>query len=136
MNEVIRFKGKSPTSKPNAKEWRILIVDKLAMRMISACCKMHDISAEGIPLVEDLQKRREPIPSMEAIYMMTPSEESIRILMRDFEHPNRPMYKSAHVYFTEGKNFKHKIILGFAKPIISHCPFFPLLNSLCRRVVQ
>lgn len=109
MNEVIRFKGKSPTSKPNAKEWRILIVDKLAMRMISACCKMHDISAEGIPLVEDLQKRREPIPSMEAIYMMTPSEESIRILMRDFEHPNRPMYKSAHVYFTEGKLF-----LGFS----------------------
>lgn len=39
---------------------------------------------------------------MEAIYLMTPSEESIRILMRDFEHPNRPMYKAAHVYFTEG----------------------------------
>lgn len=114
MNEVIRFKGKSPTSKPNAKEWRILIVDKLAMRMISACCKMHDISAEGIPLVEDLQKRREPIPSMEAIYMMTPSEESIRILMRDFEHTNRPMYKSAHVYFTEG-NFNIKLFLKFSR---------------------
>lgn len=111
MNEVIRFKGKSPSSKPNAKEWRILIVDKLAMRMISACCKMHDISAEGIPLVEDLQKRREPIPSMEAIYMMTPSEESIRILMRDFEHLNRPMYKSAHVYFTEGKLHNIKLII-------------------------
>lgn len=24
--------------------------------------------------------------------------------MRDFEHPNRPMYKGAHVYFTEGMN--------------------------------
>lgn len=116
MNEVIRFKGKTPTSKPSAKEWRILVVDKLAMRMVSACCKMHDITAEGIPLVEDLQKRREPLISMEAIYMMTPSEESIRILMKDFEHPNRPMYKAAHIYFTEGKstnsNF-HNFLLYF-----------------------
>lgn len=55
-----------------------------------------------ISVVEDLHKRREPLSSMEAIYLMTPSEESIRILMRDFEHPNRPMYKAAHVYFTEG----------------------------------
>lgn len=48
MNDVIRFKGKPGTVKPNVKEWRILVVDKLAMRMVSACCKMHDISAEGI----------------------------------------------------------------------------------------
>lgn len=53
-------------------------------------------------MVEDLHKRREPLSTMEAIYLMTPSEESIRILMRDFEHPDRPMYKAAHVYFTEG----------------------------------
>lgn len=53
-------------------------------------------------MVEDLHKRREPLASMEAIYLMTPSDETIRILMRDFEHPNRPMYKAAHVYFSEG----------------------------------
>ncbi|XP_055306022.1 protein ROP-like [Sitodiplosis mosellana] len=101
MNEVIHFKGKSPAMKPGPKEWRILIVDKLAMRMISACCKMHDITAEGIPLVEDLQKRREPLAAMEAIYLMTPTEESIRILIHDFEQSNHPMYKAAHVYFSE-----------------------------------
>lgn len=49
MNEVIKYKPQKKNGPAGAKvEWRVLVVDKLAMRMISACCKMHDISAEGI----------------------------------------------------------------------------------------
>lgn len=53
MNDVIKYKGPkgkgggTPANPANV-EWRILVVDQLAMRMVSACCKMHDISAEGI----------------------------------------------------------------------------------------
>lgn len=105
MNEVIRYKPqKAAAAKGGAAggvEWRILVVDKLAMRMVSACCKMHDISAEGVTLVEDINKKREPLSTMEGVYLITPSEESVRALMRDFENPNRPLYKAAHVFFTE-----------------------------------
>jgi syntaxin-binding protein 1 len=60
MNEVIRYKGaqkKPAADKKGAQnvEWRVLVVDKLAMRMVSACTKMHDISAEGI--TSELKKR-------------------------------------------------------------------------------
>ncbi|OWR51269.1 putative ROP [Danaus plexippus plexippus] len=100
MNEVIRYRG--PKGKEAQRiEWRILIVDQLSMRMVSACCKMHDISAEGITLVEDIHKKREPLYTMDGIYLITPSEKSVHALINDFSVGNRIMYKAAHVFFTE-----------------------------------
>merc|ERR550532_2288927 len=62
---------------------------------------MHELSVEGITIVETIEKRREPLPTMEAIYLITPNESSVKGLMTDFQSQNRTQYRAAHVYFTE-----------------------------------
>jgi len=101
MNDVIRATVQAHNKQPAKLEWRVLVVDKLSMKMVSACTKMHELSAEGITIVETIEKRREPMPAMEAIYLIGPSENSVRCLLQDFTSQNRAAYKAAHVYFTE-----------------------------------
>ncbi|XP_033240225.1 protein ROP isoform X3 [Drosophila pseudoobscura] len=136
MNEVVKYKPPPPKKHgaplavkngAGGMEWRVLVVDKLGMRMVSACTKMHEISAEGITLVEDINKKREPLPTMDAIYLITPSDDSVRALIRDFENPARPMYRFAHVFFTEAIPTRALDMLKAHKV----CPE-ELFNDLCK----
>eukprot|EP00088_Acartia_fossae_P070077 TRINITY_DN9291_c0_g1_i5.p1 TRINITY_DN9291_c0_g1~~TRINITY_DN9291_c0_g1_i5.p1 ORF type:complete len:593 (-),score=179.63 TRINITY_DN9291_c0_g1_i5:1133-2911(-) len=101
MNDVIRATVQQHNKQQGKIEWRVLVVDNQSMKMVSACTKMHELSAEGITIVETVDKKREPMPAMEAIYLITPTQESVRCLMSDFQSQNRTTYKGAHVYFTE-----------------------------------
>lgn len=58
-------------------------------------------------VVENIERKRQAYPTLEAIYFLTPCRESILRLVDDFSRT--PTYKAAHVHFTSGKK---KIYLG------------------------
>lgn len=49
-------------------------------------------------VVENLSKRREPLPTLSGVYFITPSETSLNELMADYK--TKALYKTTHVFFS------------------------------------
>ncbi|KAJ0779305.1 putative sec1-like protein [Helianthus annuus] len=60
---------------------QVLIMDKVTMKVMSASCKMADITDQGVSLVEQLFKGREPMPNMDAIYYIQPIKEKYNLTL-------------------------------------------------------
>ncbi|XP_042660158.1 syntaxin-binding protein 3 isoform X1 [Tyto alba] len=82
-------------------EWKIILLDDYTTKLLSLCCKMTDLLAEGITVVENVYKTREPVPHMKAIYFITPTKKSVDGLIDDFITKSSSRYKAAYVYFTD-----------------------------------
>jgi len=95
INDVIRatHMGKEP-------EWRVLVVDELTMKMVSASLQMYELAKEKIMMVESIEMFRTTYSDTEAVYFLTPTQASVEILLTDFK-TSTPKYKAAHVYFTQ-----------------------------------
>ncbi|XP_010546254.1 PREDICTED: SNARE-interacting protein KEULE [Tarenaya hassleriana] len=79
--------------------WKVLIMDKLTVKIMSYACKMADITQEGVSLVEDIFRRRQPLPSMDAIYFIQPTKENVIMFLSDMSGKS-PLYKKAFVFFS------------------------------------
>ncbi|XP_019057659.1 PREDICTED: SNARE-interacting protein KEULE-like isoform X2 [Tarenaya hassleriana] len=74
-------------------------MDKLTVKIMSYACKMADITQEGVSLVEDIFRRRQPLPSMDAIYFIQPTKENVIMFLSDMSGKS-PLYKKAFVFFS------------------------------------
>nr|XP_043613092.1 SNARE-interacting protein KEULE-like [Erigeron canadensis] len=95
LYEMIRS-AKRPDSKSN---WKVLIMDKVTVRILSYLCKMADMTEEGVSLVEDINKRRQPLPNMDAVYYIQPTKENVVLLLSDMAGKS-PLYRDAYIFFS------------------------------------
>ncbi|XRB16299.1 Sec1-like protein [Pseudoscourfieldia marina] len=79
--------------------WRVLVLDATTTPVLSACMKMADLVDLGFSLVEDLNKGREPMPTMPVTYFIEPSVNSVNRLIADWPH-GEARYREARVYFS------------------------------------
>ncbi|ESW27592.1 hypothetical protein PHAVU_003G215400 [Phaseolus vulgaris] len=95
LHEMLRS-AKTGDSKST---WKVLIMDKLTVKIMSHSCKMADITDEGVSLVEDIYKRRQPLPAMDAIYFIQPTKDNITMFLSDMSG-RKPLYRKAFVFFS------------------------------------
>ncbi|EYU30559.1 hypothetical protein MIMGU_mgv1a002638mg [Erythranthe guttata] len=89
----------TPKSGDSRSSWKVLIMDKVTLKVMSNSCKMSDITDQGVSLVEDLYRRRQPLTSMDAIYFIQPSKENVVLFLSDMSG-REPLYRKAYVYFS------------------------------------
>lgn len=108
-NEVLRGTPSADPDKSNANDdiiidWRILVLDARATKVLSSCCNMQGVATEGISTIEDLYKVRQPFPNQDAVYVIQPSPESVEYLIKDL-NMEKPNYRAFHIFFLESMQF-------------------------------
>ena len=100
LRDVIRD-ARSPTQDGvEDTEWRVLVLDALTIKIVSAALQPHQIYKEKILYLDSLEKEvRASKDDKEAIYFIAPSEASIKKLISDME--SKAKFQAAHVFFSQ-----------------------------------
>ncbi|CAG8519714.1 16795_t:CDS:2, partial [Dentiscutata heterogama] len=100
LHEIIKKRILNAIKTVNAPGgWKVVVVDDHSLKVIESTCKTFDILEEKVTLVENLQKTRQPNPSFDAVYIITPSHNSVEKVIEDFTRQKPPLYAGAHIFF-------------------------------------
>ncbi|PVV03081.1 hypothetical protein BB560_002446 [Smittium megazygosporum] len=91
--------------RPNNR-YKVVVVDERSLKLLGKILKLSEILEFDVIRIDSIEKRRKPEPEIEAVYILTPSDRSISMLIKDFtitgQHniPNGTMYRAANLFFT------------------------------------
>ena len=71
---------------------------KLSFDFVRNFCDCH---CNCVLVVEDLMKKRQPMPTFDAVYFITPTQQSVKLVIDDFSGKRK--YNHAHLFFTDCK---------------------------------
>uniref|UniRef100_A0A7S4GN00 Uncharacterized protein n=1 Tax=Oxyrrhis marina TaxID=2969 RepID=A0A7S4GN00_OXYMA len=77
-----------------------MVLDEGTVKILSSCLRVYDLLEEGVTVVETIEKPRQSLPSLDALYFLTPTMTSVRNLQKDFKDPKRPQYGNIHIFFS------------------------------------
>lgn len=77
-----------------------LVVDEQTQRVLNSFLKVTNLSDEGIVSIDLINNDREPLPDLDAMYVLKPTAETLDRLMEDFKQKEKPQHNAIHVVLT------------------------------------
>ncbi|KXS09655.1 Sec1-like protein [Gonapodya prolifera JEL478] len=111
INDIIRAVNPGDPSGSTGR-WKLLVTDPKSLRILTSCAKMYDVLEENVTLIENIERKRQPYPELDAVYFISPTELSIERFIDDTLYGGgivertrdgsvgKPLYAAAHVFFT------------------------------------
>ena len=96
-NEMI----KETLKKYKIKNKCVLILDDKGMKILSKFLTVSEAINMGLLSLESISLERQPFKNYSAIYYISPSENSIKKIIKDFKDEKKRLYKYAHIFFTD-----------------------------------
>ncbi|WFD30801.1 syntaxin binding protein 1 [Malassezia sp. CBS 17886] len=85
-----------------ASRWKVLVVDSVTMEQLSSVMRMFDILEQNVTKVENIEKRRDASPGVEAAYVLTATTQNVdRLITELAPNDGQPQYEAAHVFFLD-----------------------------------
>eukprot|EP00929_Paragymnodinium_shiwhaense_P013067 TRINITY_DN120924_c0_g1_i1.p1 TRINITY_DN120924_c0_g1~~TRINITY_DN120924_c0_g1_i1.p1 ORF type:complete len:636 (+),score=131.94 TRINITY_DN120924_c0_g1_i1:174-2081(+) len=79
-----------------------MVVDEPTLKILNSFLRMGDLHAEGVVSMELLSRYRQPLPDLDALYMLSASESSVDYLVGDFKpDAKKVQHREVHLAFTQ-----------------------------------
>lgn len=90
------------TAEPGDDSSRLqLIVDEATLKVLNSFLRMGDLHSEGVTSMELLSREREPLPGLNALYLLRPDAENISLVLEDFKSATAPQHRHVHLCFSQ-----------------------------------
>lgn len=76
--------------------WKILVFDELGRNVISPVLQVSDLRSMGVTLHVSIAANRQPIPDVDAIYLIEPNSKNLQQITNDLQ---KNLYNSASINF-------------------------------------
>lgn len=95
-------------------------MDTFTQSLLNSVLKLNDILQQNVSTVENIEHNRQPQPTFEACYLLTPTSANIDRLIRDLApQQGRPQqYAAGHIFFVDAlsEQLLHKLTSSPAEP--------------------